>query len=156
MSSTALASDIDLLTTDIEQAYEEFQAESFSFGTTAPAIDVQIRAAMLFSKASAGLALRTPASTNIKNNLLRIGSHLAIAEDLMRFGTISKTTLDDAVATNTRTNVIIGQAGAGYGMSSISSIAPSSLGAITGAGNVQPMISQTVFATLASDGTLPY
>jgi len=88
--------------------------------------------------------------------LLRIAAHLSIAEDLMRFGTISKTTLDQAAATNTRTNVQVGQANAGYGMTSISSIAPASLGAISGAGNVQPMISQTVFATLQNDGTLPY
>src|SRR5262249_53295877 len=73
-----------------------------------------------------------------------------------RYGSIRKATLDDAVASNTRTNVVVGQANAGYGLTSISSIAPSSLGAITGAGNVQPMISQTVFAMLQSDGTLPY
>jgi uncharacterized protein (TIGR03437 family) len=111
---------------------------------------------MLFSKASSGLAWRTASSPNIKNNLLRIASHLAIAEDLMRFGSISKTTLDQAVATNTRTNVQVGQANAGYGLTSISSVAPSSLGAIAGTGNVQPMISQSVFAMLQSDGTLPY
>jgi len=156
LSNTALASDISLLTTDIEQAYADFQSESLSFGLTAPAIDVQIRAAMLFSKASTGLALRSASSPNIKNNLSRIASHLAIAEDLMRYGSITKTTLDQAVATNTRTNVQVGQANAGYGLTSISSIAPSSLGAISGAGNVQPMISQNVFASLQSDGTLPY
>ena len=156
VTNTALASDISLLTTDIEQAYAEFTAESSSFGTTAPSIDVQIRAAMLFSKASAGLALKSASSPNIKNNLLRIASHLSIAEDLMRYGSITKSTLDQAVATNTRTNISVGQASAGYGLTSMSSIAPSSLGAISGTGNVQPMISQNVFATLQNDGTLPY
>jgi uncharacterized protein (TIGR03437 family) len=155
-TNTALASDINLLTADIEQAYTEFRAESASFGATEPAIDSQIRAAILFSKASAGLAMRTATSPNIKNNLLRIASHLAIAEDLMRYNTITKATTDQAVATKTRTNVAVGQASAGYGLISSSPVAPSSLGAITGAGNPQPMIGNIVFATLQSDGTLPY
>ena len=146
VTNTALATDINLLTVDIEQAYSEFRAESLSFGTTAPAIDSHIRAAILFSKASAGLAMRTASSPNIKNNLLRIASHLAIAEDLMRFNDITKSTLDQSTATKTRTNVAVGQANTGYGLTSISPVAPSSLGAIAGAGNAQPMISDTVFA----------
>src|SRR5205085_275392 len=44
--NVALAPAIVSLTADIAQAYSEFQAESASFGVTAPAIDVQIRAAM--------------------------------------------------------------------------------------------------------------
>src|SRR6185369_5460865 len=58
VSNTALASDITLLTADIEQAYSEFEIEASSFGTTMPAIDAQLQSAILFSKATAGLALK--------------------------------------------------------------------------------------------------
>ena len=74
----------------------------------------------------------------------------------MRYGTISSSTATQAAATRTRTNVLIGQANVGYGLTTISSVAPSSLGAINGAGNVQPMTMQTTFASLLSAGTLPY
>ncbi len=154
--NSALATDISLLTSDIEQAYSEFQGEGVSFGPTAPAIDAQIRAALLFSKASSGLALRIASSPNIKTNLLRIAAHLAMAEDLMRYGSITKSTLDQAATVNARTNVSVGQASTGYGLASISPVAPATLAAISGTGNVQPMISQSVFAALQSDGALPY
>jgi uncharacterized protein (TIGR03437 family) len=149
VSNTALASDIMLLTADIEQAYSEFEVEANSFGTTMPAIDSQLRSAILFSKATAGLALKAATSPNIKNNLLRITTHLAIAEDLMRFGNITKPTLDEATATKTRTNIVVGQANVG-------SVSPSSIASLSGAGNVQPMTAQTELAALLGDGTLPY
>jgi uncharacterized protein (TIGR03437 family) len=149
VSDTALASDIAILTADIEQAYSEFQLEASSFGTTMPAIDSQLRSAILFSKATAGLALRAATSPNIKNNLLRITTHLAIAEDLMRLGVITKSTLDEATATKTRTNIVVGQA-------NIGAMAPSSLASISGVGNVQPMTAQTELASLLADGSLPY
>jgi len=149
VSDTALAFDITLLTADIEQAYSEFQIEASSFGTTMPAIDSQLRSAILFSKATAGLALKAATSANIKNNLLRITTHLAIAEDLMRFGIITKPTLDQATATKTRTNIVVGQANVG-------SVSPASIASLSGAGNVQPMVAQTALAALLADGTLPY
>ena len=64
--------------------------------------DAQIKAALLFSKASNGLALRAATSPNIKNNLLRIASHLSIAEELMRFGVVSATTITQAVRGRSR------------------------------------------------------
>jgi uncharacterized protein (TIGR03437 family) len=149
-----LASEITSLTSDIQQAYSEFLTEVTVFGANAPAIDTQIKAAMLFSKATDGLALRAAKSPNIKNNLLRIASHLAIAEDLMRYGVIKAQTATDAIATKTRTSIVVGEAKTGYGLSAVSSVAPASLGSIAGSGT--PMISQTVFASLLSDGTLPY
>ena len=153
--NATLASEITDLTADISQAYSEFQAESSAFGTTTQAIDVQLRAAMLFSKASTGLAMRAASSPNIKNNLLRIASHLAIAGDLMRYGSITQATADQAYAAKARTDVVVGQASVGYGLTAASSVAPSSLASIAG-GQPQPMASQTVFASLLSDGTLPY
>jgi uncharacterized protein (TIGR03437 family) len=44
----------------------------------------------------------------------------------------------------------------GYGLTSATSIAPSSIAAIGGYSNVQPMSTQTVFATITANGTLPY
>jgi uncharacterized protein (TIGR03437 family) len=151
-----LAADISSLTADIEQAYSEFKTEIASFGNNGSAIDAQIKAAALFSKASHGLALRTATSPNIKNNLLRIASHLAVAEDLMRYGVITPATADQANTTRTRTNIVVGQANTGYGLSATSSVAPASLGAVAGNGNVQPMALQTAFATISSTGALPY
>jgi uncharacterized protein (TIGR03437 family) len=155
VENTALAADINLLTADITQAYGDFQSESASFKTLAPAIDMHIRAAMLFSKASAGLAMKA-ASPNVKNDLLRVASHLAIAEDLMRFGVVTQATANQASSTKTRTDVVIGQAGTGYSLSSVSSVAPASLASISGSGNLQPMTSQTNQAGLLSNGTVPY
>jgi uncharacterized protein (TIGR03437 family) len=149
VSNAALASDIMLLTADIEQAYSEFEVEAVSFGTTEPAIDEQLSAAILFSKATAGLALKVASSPNIKSNLLRVTTHLQIAEDLMRYGSITKSTLDQATTTKTRTNIVVGFA-------NIGAVSPSSLGSISGTGNVQPMVAQTQIASLLSDGTLPY
>ncbi|HTG86106.1 MAG TPA: hypothetical protein VL907_03695, partial [Pyrinomonadaceae bacterium] len=140
---------------DIDQAYSEFLSEENSFGA-ANVIDTQIRAAQLFAKASKGLAAKDAGTPNIKNNLLRIAARLAVAEDLMRYGTIKAATATQATATNTRTNLAIGEAATGYGLSSVSPVAPSSLGAIAGAGNVQPMTTKTLFGSLLSDGTLPY
>jgi uncharacterized protein (TIGR03437 family) len=154
--NTALVTDLSALIFDIEQAYSEFLSEASSFGSVTNLIDSHIRAAALFTKASKGLAAREAGSPNIRNNLLRIASHLAIAGDLMRYGTMKSATIDQAVATNTRTNIVVGQADTGYGLSAISSVAPSSLGAIAGVGNVQPMTMNTVFASILSDGTLPY
>jgi uncharacterized protein (TIGR03437 family) len=100
--------------------------------------------------------LRAATSPNIKNDLLRVASHLAIAEDLMRNGTIRQATIDQANATKTRTSIVVGQASTGYGMTSMSSIAPGSIGSISGEGNTYPMVGQTVFASLLSDKTVPY
>jgi len=149
VSNAALASDIMLLTADIEQSYSEFEVEAGSFGTTEPAIDAQLRSAILFSKATAGLALKVASSPNIKSNLLRVTTHLQIAEDLMRFGNITKSTLDQATTTKTRTNIVVG-------LANIGAVSPASLGSISGAGNVQPMVAQTELASLQADGTLPY
>ena len=91
----SLASDISALTTDIEQAYTEFKTES-SFFVLSSSIDMQIRAAALFTKATQGLAYRAASSPSVRSNLLRIASHLAIAEDLMRHGTIKPATLTEA------------------------------------------------------------
>ena len=103
----------------------------------------------MFSKATGGLALKVASSPNVKSNLMRVTTHLAIAEDLMRFGNITKSTLDQATATKTRTNIVVG-------IANIGAIAPSSIGYLSGAGNVQPMLAQTEMASLQSDGTLPY
>ena len=154
--NTALVTDLSSLVFDIEQAYSEFLSESNSFGNVVNLIDSHIRAAGLFAKASRGLAARDAVSPNIKNNLLRIASHLAIAGDLMRYGTMKSATIDQAVASNTRTSIVVGQAATGYGLNAVSSVAPSSLGAIAGVGNAQPMTMQSAFASLLSDGTLPY
>ncbi|HEY3581426.1 MAG TPA: hypothetical protein VGK82_12810, partial [Pyrinomonadaceae bacterium] len=154
--NVALASDINSLTADIQQAYSDFKAEIASFGVNASTIDAQINGALLFSKAGNGLAMKAATSPNIKNDLLRVAAHLAIASDLMRKGVISQTSLDQANATNTLTSLVVGQANIGYGLSVVPSVGPGSLTAIIGGGNIQPMVSQTLFGTLSPAGMLPY
>jgi uncharacterized protein (TIGR03437 family) len=154
--NVTLASSLSALTVDIEQAYTEFKGESASFGSNAGTIDTQIKAAVLFSKATNGLAKRAADSPNITNNLMRIVSHLAIAEDLMRFGSIKPDTATHALDTNTRMDLVIGEAKTGYGPASLFTMSPGSLGAVLGTGNQQPMAMETMFASLSSDGALPY
>ena len=47
---------------ELEEALRLFKAESAAFGSTAPAIEAQLNAAILFSKASLGLAMKTATS----------------------------------------------------------------------------------------------
>src|SRR5262249_30284081 len=91
-----------------------------------------------------------------KNDLLRVASHLAISEDLMRKGVISTATANQAKDSNTRTNIVVSQANIGYGFSAISAVAPGSLVSISTSGNVQPMGFQMLYATPSSTSTLPY
>jgi uncharacterized protein (TIGR03437 family) len=152
----SLASRISAVTNDIEQAYTEFKTEIGSFGNNAATIDTQIKAAALFSKATNGLAMRAADSPNITANLMRVSAHLAIAEDLMRFGSIKPATAAQAIDTKTRMDLVIGEAKAGYGQASLFTMSPGSLGSVLGAGNQQPMSMETMFGSIASDGTLPY
>src|SRR5262249_53180231 len=133
----ALAADISSLTSDIQQAYNDFKSEYDSFGTNGPLIDAQLTAALLFSKASNGLAMRAANSPSIKNDLYRVASHLAISEDLMRRGVISTATITQAIATNTKTNIVVSSANIGYSFSTISAVAPGGLTSISTSGNVQ-------------------
>lgn len=154
--NSTLATNISALTTEIEKAYTEFKAESSSFGGNANTIDTQIKAAALFSKATNGLAMRAADSPNIRANLIRIVSHLAIAEDLMRFGSIKPDTATQASETKARMDLVIGEAKTGYGPASLFTVSPGSLGSVLGTGNQQPMAMETTFASISNDGTLPY
>jgi uncharacterized protein (TIGR03437 family) len=98
--------------------------------------------------------MRAANSGNIKHDLLRVTSHLAIAEDLMRFGKIKPDTLTQANATKTRVDLVIGKLG--DGQTAFSSISPSSLSSIVSTGNLQPMVAQTMFAPVAGNGSLPF
>lgn len=146
--------DLSSLTADIESALAEFLTESSSFGAFAQPINTHLNASILFSKSAKGLAVKTN-STGIRNHLLRVATHLAIAEDLMRFGAITQATATMAVSTNTRTNIALGQATTGYG-SIASSIAPSSLGSIVANMAIAPLTAQTAFASLDASGNLPF
>lgn len=154
--NATLATSLTALTVDIEQAYTEFKAESSSFGGNAGTIDTQIKAAALFSKASNGLAKRAADSPSIRNNLARIVSHLAIAEDLMRLGSIRPDTATQAQDTNARMDLVIGDAKTGYGPASLFTVSPGSLGLVLGTGNQQPMAMETMFASISGNGELAY
>jgi uncharacterized protein (TIGR03437 family) len=155
-TTESTASDLDALAVDIQNAYSDFLAEGSSFGSLAGRIDAQIKAALFFSRADAALALKTGPSASVRSNLLRVAAHLAITEDLMLLGSISSQTAALAAAANARTDVLIGPVTSGYGVTTPSSVAPASLGAIVGNPSVSPLTTQLTFATPSIDGSLPY
>lgn len=151
----ALTSSLEGLTTDIELAYRDFNDERSMFGAVTQ-IESQLWAAIAFSRSQAALAARTGATTSVRNHLVRIASHLAMAEDLMRTGAISSTTADQAAAVNARIDVLLGPAHAGYGLNTPAQLAPLSLGSVFGDETLSPLSPQTLFATVGSDGFVPY
>jgi uncharacterized protein (TIGR03437 family) len=157
VSTTALLTpaDLDSLAQDIQAAYADFQTESSLYGN-ASRIDSQMRAALYFTQADSALLARTGLTSSIRNHLLRAAAHLAMSEDLMLLGNISATSLAQAQAANARTNITIGPATTGYGVTTASSVAQSSLATVVGNSNTSPLAPQTLFATLASDGSAPY
>ncbi|HSS20835.1 MAG TPA: hypothetical protein VLL54_12230 [Pyrinomonadaceae bacterium] len=128
-SPASLSSDLDALTNDILSAYNDFNAERNLF--TAPtAIETQLTAALLFSRANAAVALKTGNTSGVAAHLERIVCHLTMTEDLMLYGSISQMTADRATAARTRINITIGYGTVGYLQEAAGPIAPASLGSV--------------------------
>ena len=150
--ATALLGLVD----DVQSAYSAFQSEQSSFAPNASRINAQLQAALYLSKADAALASRVGSSTGVRDHLLRIAAHLAVAEDLIVFGSVSSATQTQAAAANARLDVAIGPASAAYTMNGPSQIAPLSLGSVFGDAAISPLSSQTLFAPIGAGGTVPY
>jgi len=144
LTTLVLPADIAALTTDIQQAYADFQAEQGVFVPNAGQIDAQLNAAILFSKAASAMANRTASNPTIRQNLQRVATQLAIAEDYMLSGQISPQTLSEATATNTRVNVQVTAATLGQG-NSAGPVSNGSQATINSNSTNDPFSSQTKF-----------
>ena len=155
---SVVAASLDVLATQIQQAYIEFTLERNLFGASADQISTQLKAAYYFARADAALASQTGPSLTLsmKAHLERTIGHLAITEDLMRYGTITPETIQLAIFVNARTNLIIGAAGSGLGPVANGLVSPASLGSIFGDAVNSPLSLQTNFANLSGGNGMPY
>lgn len=146
LSFSALASDLDALANDIMLAHEDFLREINLFGAGASSIEIQLSAALLFSRANAAVALKTGKTASVAMHLDRIVSHLTMTEDLMLYGSISAMTADQANAAKARIDLVIGYGTVGYSQQGAGAIAPASLSMIFNS-VAQPFSVQSVFAS---------
>jgi uncharacterized protein (TIGR03437 family) len=155
-TQSTLATALLGLVDDVQTAYSAFQSEQSSFVTNASRINAQLQAALYLSKADAALAARVGPSTGVRDNLRRIAAHLAVAEDLIVFGSVSSATQAQAAAANARLDVVIGPAPASYSLGGPPQIAPVSLASVFGNAAISPLGTQTLFASIGAGGTVPY
>jgi uncharacterized protein (TIGR03437 family) len=146
LTISALASDLDALTNDIELAHEDFLREINLFGAGASSIETHLSAALLFSRANAAVALKTGNTASVAMHLDRIVSHLTMTEDLMLYGSISTMTADQANAARAKIDLVIGYGTAGYSEQGAGAIAPASLSVIFNSG-AQPFCLQSIFSS---------
>lgn len=154
-ASAAVAASLDALAINIHQAYLDFTVERNLFGASTDQIDTQLLAAYYFARADGALAGQTGPSASMKAHLERVIGHLAITEDLMRYGSITPQTIELAILVNARTNLTIGAARSGLGPLADGLVSPASLGSIFGDVAHTPLSTQTAFAPISA-GQLPY
>src|SRR6185312_4826820 len=153
---TAIVANLDALATDIQQAYIDFTLERNLFGSTSNQIANQLMAAYYFSKADAALASKSGASPNTKAHLQRVIGHLAVTEDLMRFGSITPNTMQFAIFVNARMDLVIGSASSGLGPAADGFVSPQSQGSLFGNPTVAPLSTSTLFADFSGGNSLPF
>jgi len=154
-TASAVAANLATLLVDIQQASSYFTTEKDLFGSAAR-IETQLKAALYFTSADLALASQTGPSASMKAHLQRIIGHLSMTEDLMRFGSITPETALLADAVGARADLVIGALNSGYSPAANGLVAPASLGSIFGNSVQSPLGSQTMFAKLALDQSLPY
>ena len=154
-NSTAVAASLDALAINIQQAYLDFDSERDLFAS-AGQINTQLLAAYYFARADAALADQTGPSPSMRAHLERLIGHLAITEDLMRYGSLTPETLELAILVHARTDLTIGNARSGLGPVANGLVSPASLGSIFGDAGSAPLSTDTTFATLSSGHILPY
>lgn len=152
----AIVSNLDALAFDIQHAYVDFTLERNLFGSASNQIASQLMAAYYFARADAALAAQNGASPNTKAHLQRLIGHLAVTEDLMRFGSITPDTMQFALLVNARMDLVVGTAGSGLGPAADGFVSPASQGSLFGNATVAPLSTQTAFADLSAGSSLPY
>jgi uncharacterized protein (TIGR03437 family) len=154
-SAEQLASDLDALTQDIQQALADFIPQQSLFPAAAT-INTQLTGALLFNRANSALALKLGQSMSVRNHLLRVAAHLAVAEDLMVYSSIQSATVAFAQSVNARIDLTIGNAETGYEVPSATGVAPLSLASAFSSTGQPPLSTQVLFAALPPNNALPY
>jgi uncharacterized protein (TIGR03437 family) len=126
------------------------------YGANAERIDSQLKASIQFSRGNAALAEKIGPSTSVTNHLLRIASHLAMAEDLMIYGVIQPATAFNANAVNARSDIVIGSSSSGYEAPSSAGVSPLSVASIFANADQPALTNQVAFAPTAANGNAPY
>ncbi|MDQ2856225.1 MAG: hypothetical protein M3R68_07830, partial [Acidobacteriota bacterium] len=155
-AASAVAANLNSLALEIRQAYIDFTLERNQFGASSGQIATQLMAAYYFAQADAALAGQFGPSASIKAHLERTIGHLAITEDLMRFGSVTPETIQLAIFVNARLNLTIGTARSGLGPVADGLVSPASLGSLFTDPVATPLSTETTFADLSGDSGLPY
>jgi uncharacterized protein (TIGR03437 family) len=153
---SVVVSNLDALAFDIQQAYIDFTLERNLFGSASDRIASQLMAAYYFARGDAALAAQSGPSQNTKAHLQRLIGHLSITEDLMRYGSIRPATMEFAILVNARMDLVIGTVGSGLGPAADGLVSPWSQGSLFANPSMTPLSSQTAFADLSSNSTLPF
>jgi uncharacterized protein (TIGR03437 family) len=153
---SAVVANLETLASDIQLAYVDFTLERNLFGSVSNQIASQLSAAYYFAKADAALAAKSGPTPNAKAHLQRLMGHLAVTEDLMRFGSVTPAALEFAILVNARLDLAIGTAGSGLGPAADGFVSPESQGSLFGNPGVAPLSTATAFADLSTASTLPF
>jgi len=104
--ATQTSAQLDLLVSEIAEAYNDFVDERSMFDT-ADKIDKYLFAAWFLARSSAALSQQPTPSSGVVDRLKKISSYLSFCEDLMVDGAISQQTLIDASRVNARSDLRI-------------------------------------------------
>lgn len=153
--ATAATSEINLLVSEVEQAYNDFTIERTLFGP-ADIIDRHLLAAIYLVRTDAALAASQHDAPGVSNRLQKIIAHLSISEEWMLHGDVTAATASAAQAANVQREVIIGEANARASASFAAVLAPASIGTIQSDPTRSLLTAQTSVFALGVDGRLPY
>ncbi len=156
MTTNNSAQQINLLSTNIYQAYCVFYNESNHFNM-AGQIDSGLRAALYFSRAASALTAARAPSSGVQSRLQIAATQLGQIVNMMQAG--SSSVADSGYsshAVSVSPTPVIGIGDIRSSASLAPAISLGSLATILGDPAVSPLAAQTSQATLVADGSLPY
>jgi uncharacterized protein (TIGR03437 family) len=154
-STTVTVAQIDSLVANIERANDAFQLEASRFAS-ADLINTELLAALYFARAAGALASAEGASIGVENRLQICAYYLEQAQSHMLPGSPPPTPITNAHALGANATPVIGPAATRSSASLSATLAPASLGTITGDAAQSPLAVQTVNATFNARTPLPY
>ncbi len=152
-SNESVAAQYKLLTTSVEEAYEDFRTESSLFDEPAK-INNQLVAGLLFARSCAASSLVRNTPSSVSDRINKIVAHLEMAEDLILEGSLSASTIAKAQAAKARTDVVVGAPEAKSSASIAPFISPVSLAVVTS--TLMPLTTQEGTASPDANGSFPY
>jgi len=136
---------IDLLVTDLEQTYNDFNEERSMFNSESQ-IDKYLLASVLLARSSAALSREQSSNTGVNDRLKKIDAYLSFCDDLIVSDSISPQSLNKANHVNARTDLLIAQPSTGPIGPSGFRISPNEVAKIDTT-LASPFTMQTAFAT---------